>query len=558
MADEYEQRTSICPSCSVGCSVRYNGKTERARASDEASTGVNYEGRLCPEGIRAFDEPADDDRLTRPMIRRDGELVPVSWEEAYDRVEHEIERIRARDPNALAFLGSPRATNEENYLFQKLARGLGTNNIDNRARLCHNSVESAMTERLGSSAMTNSLEDLQEADVFLVIGANPAEQQPIAFDSYIQLAINDGATLIHIDPAENRTTQAADISLSPWPDTDAYVVSLLNKYVLDAGSIDNQFIRERTKGFDMFAASTNSVDPTTCAEIAGVDPADVREAAYAFGDAERAAIITATGLGECGYEGMETADALINLLLLTGNIGKPGSGMNLFRGLNNEQGANDMGARPHTLPGYRDVTDPEARAHVAEIWGREPPATPGRSELDLVQEFGDSIRGAYVFGENPAMMKIDSQRIVRNFEGMEFIVVQDIVTTETVEYADVVLPASSWAEKGGTVTNLDRQVQRMRQLASPSGEAKQDRQILTDLGARLTDMDFAYDSPEAVFEEMRRVNPLYAGMSYEGIEHGGQRWPFEKNAERGTQILHEERFMTGNKRARFAPITLDP
>lgn len=549
MADEYEQRTSICPSCSVGCSVRYDGKTGRASAPNDGNGKVNHEGQLCSAGVQAFDD-ADDDRLTQPMIRREGELVPVSWEEAYDRIERGITRIR--DPDALAFLGSPRATNEENYLFQKLARGLGTNNIDNRARLCHNSVEAAMTERLGSSAMTNSLDDLQRSDVFLIIGANPATQQPIAFDSYIQPAINNGATLIHIDPAENRTTRFADLSLSPSPDTDAYVVTLLNKYVLDAGYIDNQFIRERTKGFDMFTASMNDVDPTTYAATAGVDPVDVREIAHAFGEAERAAIITATGLGECDYGGTETSDALIDLLLLTGNIGKPGTGMNLFRGLNNEQGANDMGARPHTLPGYRDVTDPEVRASVAEIWGREPPATPGRSELDLVCEFGTAVRSAYVFGENPAMTKIDSQRIARNFEDLEFLAVQDLVTTETVEYADVVLPASSWAEKDGTVTNLDRQVQRMHQLTTPPGEAKQDRYILSELGARLTDMDFAYDGPEAVFEEMCHINPLYDGMSYEGIERGGQRWPFETNE--GTRILHEERFMTGKKRARFVPI----
>jgi predicted molibdopterin-dependent oxidoreductase YjgC len=558
MDDEYEQQTSICPSCAVGCSLRYDQETGQASAPDDVSAIVNHEERLCSDGVQAFDGIDGEDRLTQPMIRRDGKLVATSWETAYNRIEHEIERIlEQHGPDALAFLGSPRATNEENYLFQKFARGLGTNNIDNRARLCHNSVETAMTERLGSSAMTNSLADLPEADVFLVIGANPAEQQPIAFDSYIHPAIDNGATLIHIDPAENRTSQAADLSISPRPDTDAYVAALLNKYVLDAGYIDDQFIRERTEGFDGFAASVNSVDPDTYAATAGIDPADVREIAHSFGSAERAAIITATGIGDCDYGGTETTDALIDLLLLTGNIGKPGTGMNLFRGLTNEQGANDMGTRPHTLPGYRDVTDPEARAATAEIWGKEPPATPGRSELDLIQEFGDAVCGTYVFGENPAMTKTDPRRIARNFDAMDFIVVQDLIRTKTVEYADVVLPASDWTETSGTVTNLDRQVQRMHQLTTPPGEAKQDRHILCELGARLTDMDFAYDSPEAVFEEMQRINPLYAGMSYAKIERGGQRWPLRKKADTGTQILHREQFMTGNKRTRFVPISIE-
>lgn len=554
MADEDERRTSICPSCAVGCSLQYDGETDRATAPSDAT--VNDEGRLCPAGVRAFDGLAGDDRLTRPAMRREGGIEYVSWEKAYDRIEREFARIKDQyGPDAVAFLGSPHSTNEENYLFQKLARGFGTNNIDNRARLCHDSVEAAMTSRLGSSGMTNSLDDLQEADVFLVIGANPAEQQPIAFDSSIQPAIDDGATLVHIDPAENRTARSADRSLSPAPETDAYVIALLNKYILDAGFVDEQFVGERTTEFDSFAAATNDIDPATYAAKAGISSEDVRAVARVFGRAKRAAVITATGLGECEYGGTETTDALINLLLLTGNIGKSGTGLNLFRGLNNEQGANDVGSRPDMLPGYRDVSDPDARKHVAEVWGREPPATPGRTERDLVRSFGDSVQAAYVFGENPAMTKTDSKQVAQNFEAMEFLVVQDLVPTETAEYADVILPASAWAEKSGTVTNLDRQVQRMRRLTTPPGEAKQDREILCELGARLTDVDFADESPKAVFDELCRLNPLYAGMSYAGIARGGQRWPFRENADEGTRILHEERFMTGQKRARFEPVS---
>lgn len=573
---DYDRRTTICPSCAVGCSLRYDPETDQATAPADAQ--INHEGRLCPEGIRAFESLDTDERLTRPVIRRSGcgdrdgnrdededgdgdrdrKFVPVSWEAAYDRIEREFARIRERDPDALAFLGSPHATNEENYLFQKIARALGTNNIDNRARLCHNSVEAAMTERLGSSAMTNSLEDLREADAFLVIGANPAGQQPIAFDSYIRPALDDGATLLQIDPAENQTTDAADRSLSPRPDTDVFVVALLNKYILDAGLLDRQFIRDRTDGFDRFVASVDDIDPEACAANAGVDPDGIRKIAHAFGTSERAAIITATGIGECDYGGTETTDALLDLLLLTGNLGVAGGGMNLLRGMNNEQGANDMGARPHTLPGYRDVTDPTARADITEEWGTEPPATPGRSELDLITAFGDSIQGAFVFGENPAMTKMDTQHIARNLD-RTFLVVQDPFMTETAEHADVILPASAWPEKSGTVTNLDRQVQRVRQLAPPPDETKQDLTILCELGERLTNIPFGYDDPKAVFEEMCRVNPLYAGMSYAGIENGdrGQRWPFREHDEEGTRILHEERFMNGEKRNQFEPISIE-
>lgn len=550
---EYDRRTTICPSCAVGCSLRYDPETGQATAPDDAL--INHEGQLCPEGTRAFESDTEE-RLTRPVIRRDGDRVPVSWDAAYDRIEREFARIQDRDPDALAFLGSPHATNEENYLFQKIARALGTNNVDNRARLCHNSVEAAMTERLGSSAMTNSLEDLREADAFLVIGANPAGRQPIAFDSYIRPALDDGATLIQIDPAENRTTEAADLSISPRPDTDVFVVTLLNKFILEAELLDEQFIRNRTDGFDRFVASVDNIDSEACAARAGVDPEDVRMAARAFGSGERAAIITATGIGECEYGGTETTDSLLDLLLLTGNLGTSGGGMNLFRGMNNEQGANDMGARPHTLPGYRDVTDPAVRADITEEWGIEPPTTPGRSELDLVTAFGDSIQGAFVFGENPAVTKMDTQHVARNLD-RTFLVVQDPFVTETTEHADVILPASAWPEKSGTVTNLDRQVQRVRQLATPPDETKQDLTILCELGARLTNIPFAYGGPKAVFEEMCRVNPLYAGMSYAGIENGGQRWPFREHADEGTRRLHEERFMNGEKRIQFEPISIE-
>ncbi|WP_264822422.1 molybdopterin oxidoreductase family protein [Halocatena marina] len=550
-----ERKTSICPSCAVGCSLRYDTETDQATAPNDAV--VNCNGQLCPEGISAFDPLETDDRIDRPLIKRDGEYIPVSWETAYDRIESELTRIQNRDPDALAFLGSPHATNEENYLFQKLARALGTNNIDNRARLCHNSVEAAMNERLGSSAMSNSLEDLREADAFLVIGANPAGRQPIAFDSYIRPAIENGATLIQVDPSENRTTQAADLSLSPRPDTDVFVIALLNLYILNAELCDEQFISERTEGFDQFVAAVDDIDQEACAATAGVNLSEVRKIAHVFGRAERATIITATGIGECEYGGTETTDALIDLLLLTGNFGDPGTGMNLFRGMNNEQGANDMGARPHTLPGYQDVTNPTARARATKQWEIEPPATPGRSELDLVRSFGDSIEGAFVFGENPAMTKMDTQRIAQNLDRV-FLVVQDPFLTETAAHADVILPASAWSEKSGTVTNLDRHVQRVRQLTIPPEETKLDLEILCELGARLTDSSFAYDGPEDVFEEMCQVNPLYAGMSYSGIEHGGQRWPFREAADEGTQILHEERFMNGKQRVRFEPISIDP
>jgi predicted molibdopterin-dependent oxidoreductase YjgC len=558
MDEPREEIKSICPLCAVGCSVRYDGATGRARGWPGAP--VNEGGELCPKGIAAFDVFDDAERLTHPLMRRNGDLEPVSWEDAYDRIEREFGEIIAdRGPDALAFLGAPHCGNEENYLFGKLARSLGTNNVDNRARLCHDSTVSAMEERLGSGGMTNSLADLADAEAFLVIGSNPADQQPVAFDSYIRPAVNDGTHLIHVDPRANATTRLADTHVAPRPGTDALVVALLVKTILDEGLVDEEFVADRTEGFAAFAASVDEMDTETLARRAGVDPTAIQEAAHAFGEAERAAVVAGTGVEGDDSDDSTTADALLNLLLLTGNLGKRGAGMNLFRGLNNEQGACDAGALPHRLPGGRPVTDPAARAQVADVWGVEPPDTPGPTELDLVRGFGAEVQAAFVLGENPAVTKLDRQGVARGLQSLEFLVVQDVTHTETTAHADVVLPAAIWSEKAGTVTNLDRQVQRTRVLESPPGAARSDLEILCALGERLVGSGFEYDGPQEVFDELTAVNPQYAGMSYEGIGMDSQRWPFPAGADEGTDVLHREEFMTGERRAPFVTIpTAEP
>lgn len=551
-----ESTSSVCPFCAVGCSVEYDRESGRATGSVDAP--VNGEGRLCSKGIAAFDFLDDDERLTQPLARIDGDLEPVSWAEAYDRIETAFGGIiEEHSPDALAFLGAPRCTNEENYLFEKLARALGTNNIDNRARICHRSTIRAMTDRLGSGAMTNSLADLAAADAFLVAGSNPAAQQPIAFNSYIRPAVNDGATLIHVDPRANRTTRAADIHLAPRPGTDALVATLLGAVIVEEGLLDRSFIAERTTGFEEFASAMADIDVDESAKRAGIDPEQLRTAARAFGRAERAAVVSGTGIEADDHEETDAADALLNLLCATGNIGKRGAGMNPLRGLTNEQGANDIGARPHTLPGYEPVTDPDARARVGSEWGIEPPSTPGLSELDAVRAFGSSIRGAFVLAENPAVTELDTERVAHNLDALDFLLVQEVFPSETTEHADVVLPASAWAEKSGTVTNLDRQVQRLHSFESPPETAKRDFEILRTIGSRLTDANFDYDDPRAAFAELTRVNPLYAGMEYEAIDHGGQRWPFPEGAEEGRQVLHADRFMNGRERTPFVPVGID-
>ena len=545
-----EARDSVCPFCGVGCTLSY---TDRTGGATGAPGPINTEGEICPKGAAAFDVVTHDDRLTRPRFRTDEGVVDASWTAALDRVAARIGGIVAEHgPDAVGFFASSNCTNEENYALQKLARLLGTNNVDNCARLCHSSTVAAMGERLGAGAMTNTLDDLGEADAFLVTGANPAEQHPVAFRSYLLPAIRDGTTLIHIDPRANDTTEAADVHLPVRPGHDIPLLNAMAAVLVEEGLVDEAFLNRRTEGFGAFRASLDDVDVAERAALAGVDEDDLREAAVAYGEADRAAAFTGMGMSQhrCGTDNVH---ALINLALLTGNVGRRGTGVNPLRGQNNVQGASDVGALPTALPGYRDVDDGEARAALADEWGIEPPADPGLTEVEMTHAFGDEVRAAVVLGENPAATEPDGNSVAAAFRDLDFLVVIDLFETETTAHADVILPGSAWAEKAGTVTNTDRQVLRMRRMTDPPGGARRDLDIVAALGERLTGQPFASD-PEAVFDELTRVTPIYAGMSYDGVDDGGQRWPYPAGADSGTEILHRERFANGDRTAPFRPV----
>ncbi|SDM54771.1 formate dehydrogenase major subunit [Halogranum gelatinilyticum] len=556
-------RESVCPFCGVGCGIQYNPTNGKAVGWHGA---VNTRGEVCPKGVAAFDVVGHEDRLTRPLVRGDdGQLHEATWDEALLRVETAFGEIVAEHgPDALAFFASSNCTNEENYVFQKLARLLGTNNVDNCARLCHASTVAAMSDRLGAGAMTNSLTDLRDhADCFLVVGANPAEQHPIVFRSYVLPALARGATLIHVDPRENATTDAADLHLPVRPGYDIPLLNAMAKVVVEEGLVDRDFLTERVTGDEDFRAFLDGVDVDREAGRAGVDPDLVREAARTYAGAGNATTFTGMGMSQHHY-GTDNVHALVNLALLTGNLGKPGAGVNPLRGQNNVQGAGDVGALPNLLPGYADVTDDAARARVADEWGVDAddlPALPGLTEVETTHAFGDSVHGAFVFGENPLVTEPNLARVREGFANLDCLVVLDIFPTETAELADVVLPGSAWAEKDGTVTNTDRQVQRMRPNADLPGDARRDLDILCDLGRRLTGREdqFGCDGPEAVFAELTRVTPQYAGMSYDGIGTGSQRWPFPEGASEGTAVLHVDEFASGSKTAKLRPVVhVDP
>ncbi len=562
-SDQREPVKTICPYCGVGCGIQVQQGEEPGdvRFMPWGDAPVN-EGRVCIKGGAATEVVDHEDRLTEPQIKEDGEFREATWEEAYEYVVGELERIReAYGPDAMGFFGSSKTMNEENYLLQKLARRYGTNNVDNCTRMCHASTVWALRTSLGAGAMTNSMRDLrEEADLFWIQGANPGEQHPIANSQYFRQAVLEGATVIQVDPHANKTTRSFQIDdterhqhLQLNPGTDIPLLNIVLKTILEHhearpedGWIDEAFVAERTEGFDHLKETLEGFDKEAAAEECGVPLEEIELAAEKYAKADNAAIFTGMGMSQhaCGVDNVQNE---INLALITGNLGRPGTGVNPLRGQNNVQGTCDVGAMPNVLPGYQLVDDDEARESVEDVWGFEIPDEPGLTNVEISYEAGDSIRGLYVMGENPVMSEPDANSVAERLAELEFVVVQDIFPTETAEFADVLLPATTWAERGGTVTNTDRRVQRMRGVEKVHERTKHDLEIVGEVGRRLFedgDEQFGFDDPEDVFEELRQVCPSYHGMTYDLLGEEGLHWPCYEPGDEGDPFLYEEEFDT--------------
>jgi len=567
-SEDGEPVKTICPYCGVGCGIKVNPGEEPGdmRFMPWGDAPVN-EGRVCIKGGAATQVVDHEDRLTDPLIKNDdGEFREASWEEAYSLIVDEMERIREQyDPDAMGFFGSSKTMNEENYLLQKLARRYGTNNVDNCTRMCHASTVWALRTSLGAGAMTNSMADLREAaDLFWIQGANPGEQHPIANSVYFRQAVNEGATVIQVDPHANKTTKSFQIEdtdrhmhLQLEPGTDIPLLNVVLKTVLENDWVDEEFVEERTEGFDHLKETLEDFDTEQAAEQAGVPLEDIERAAEAYATADNAAIFTGMGMSQhtCGVDNVQNE---INLALVTGNLGRPGTGVNPLRGQNNVQGTCDVGAMPNVLPGYQLVDDDEARESVEDVWGFEVPDEPGLTNVEISHEAGESIHGLYIMGENPVMSEPDGNRVEERLQELEFIVAQDIFMTETAKYADVVLPATTWAERGGTVTNTDRRVQLMRPVEKVHENTKHDLDILTEVGTRLFGDPFDFADVEEVFEELRQVCPSYHGMTYDALDEEGIQWPCYEPGDEGDQYLYEDGFETESGLGQIEGVTHQP
>ncbi|MFC6716750.1 formate dehydrogenase subunit alpha [Natrialbaceae archaeon GCM10025810] len=564
-SDQQDPVKTICPYCGVGCGIQIQQGDEPGDVQFRpwGDAPVN-EGRICIKGGAATEVIDHEDRLTTPQIRDEetGEFREATWEEAYDRVVSELERIREEyGPDAMGFFGSSKTMNEENYLIQKLARRYGTNNVDNCTRMCHASTVWALRTSLGAGAMTNSMRDLrEECDLFWIQGANPGEQHPIANSQYFRQAVLEGATVIQVDPHANKTTRSFQIDdsdrhqhLQLNPGTDIPLLNIVLKTILEHheehpedGWVDEAFVEERTEGFDHLEETLEDFDKEAAAEECGLPLEEIERAAEQYATADNAAIFTGMGMSQhaCGVDNVQNE---INLALITGNLGRPGTGVNPLRGQNNVQGTCDVGAMPNVLPGYQLVDDDEARESVEEVWGFEIPDEPGLTNVEISYAAGDQIKGLYVMGENPVMSEPDANAVAERLNELEFTVVQDIFPTETAEFADVILPATTWAERGGTVTNTDRRVQRMRGVEKVHENTKHDLEILCEVGRRLFDdgdEHFDFEAPEEVFEELRQVCPSYHGMTYDLLGEEGIHWPCYEPGDEGDPFLYEDEFET--------------
>ena len=545
MSDDFVLTT--CPFCGCGCCFYLVVVGGRAVDVAPCFTDRVSAGKLCVKGRYAHEFVHSEDRLQKPLIRQDGQLREASWDDALDYVARGLERIKQESSaDAIGLLSSAKCTNEENYLLMKLARaGLGTNNVDHCARLCHASTVAGLAAAFGSGAMTNSIPEVSEAECILITGSNTIEQHPL-IGSRVLEAKENGATLIVVDPRETMLSNHADFFLRQKPGTDVAWLNGFMNVIIGEGLHDREYIQERTEDFEALANTVSGYAPEKVAEITGIPPDALRAAARAYAKAGCASILYSMGITQ-HTSGTDNVKSVANLAMLTGNVGKASSGVNPLRGQNNVQGACDMGALPNVYSGYQKVSDDAARSKFEQAWGTSLPAGNGLTVVELMNAATDgTVRALYVMGENPMVSDPDINHVREALQSLELLVVQDLFMTETAELADVVLPSACYAEKEGTFTNTDRTILRVRQAVAPPGEALPDWRIICDLAGKMGVGGFDYDTVEAVMAEIARLTPSYGGVSFERLDRGeALAWPCPDAASTGTKFLHEGTFTRG-------------
>ena len=560
---------SVCPYCGVGCLLTYHVKDDRIIRVEGRDGPANF-SRLCVKGRYGFDYVAHPNRLTKPLIRKTGiekglnehfdptnpskMFREASWEEAMALAVGGLKTIRDKNgSNALAGFGSAKGSNEEAYLFQKLIRaGFGTNNVDHCTRLCHASSVVALLEGIGSGAVSNQVDDVANAEVIVVIGSNPTTNHPVAA-TFMKNAIKQGKKLILMDPRRTDIARHAEYFLQFKPDTDVALLNSILNVIIEDGLTDDDFIKNRTTDFEALKANVAEFTPEKMEPVTSIAAATIREVAHLFATSRGSMIFWGMGVSQHTH-GTDNARCLIALSMITGQIGRPGTGLHPLRGQNNVQGASDAGLIPMVFPDYQRVDNAEIHAKFESYWNASLDNKPGLTVVEIMHAALDGkIKGMYVMGENPAMSDPNLNHARAALASLDHLVVQDIFLTETCAFADVILPASGWAEKDGSVTNTDRRVQLGKAAVPMPGDARQDLWIIRDIAQGLG-LDWQYQHVSEVYEEMRGAMPSIAGISWQRLnEQGSVTYPCNDDRDPGLAVVFKQDFPTENGRARLVP-----
>jgi formate dehydrogenase major subunit len=579
---------SVCPYCGVGCALTYYVDRERGAISfAEGRDQPGSKSRLCVKGRYGWDYAASPQRLTVPLIRReesypkgplsadvrgenDGrrkpgglvdydEVMPhfreATWEEALELVARRLKEIHAAlGPGAIAGFGSAKCSNEEAYLFQKLIRaGFNTNNVDHCTRLCHASSVAALFEGVGSGAVSTTYGDVANADVVIITGSNPTANHPVA-SSFFKQARRRGTKVVYVDPRASTVAEHADYYCQVKPGTDVAFYNAIMHEVIRLGLIDREFIAARVSNYDELARTVADYPPERAAQITGVDADLIREVARVWGEAKAGVIYWGMGISQ-HTTGTDNARCLIALCSITGNVGKPGAGLHPLRGQNNVQGASDAGLIPMFYPDYQGVDTGDTRQRFEQAWGATLDPNRGLTVTEIIGSVLKpvGVRGMYMLGENPFLSDPNINKVRKALSALDFLVVQDIFLTETAEFADVILPASSYLEKDGSYTNTDRRVQLGRKVLDPPGQARVDWVVIQDIAQRVG-LDWNYTSPSEIFDEMVALMPSYANLRHENLGLSGKLYPNDDPEHSdGTIVLFDERFNTDDGLAHLVP-----
>jgi formate dehydrogenase major subunit len=550
---------SLCPYCAVGCGYYLAVEKGKAIGVEYMTNHPACEGALCPKGNAVLEVLKNEDRLKYPMKRVGDEFVRISWEEALDLAAKGLARnIKKHGPESLGFLASSRCNNEENYLMQKLARLLGSPNVDNCARLCHSPTVVGLGAVLGTGAMTNNLIDLENSRCIFAIGTNFTEAHPVV-SRWVEKAKDSGATVIVADPRITSTSWMADLHLRIKPGSDIDLLRGMMKVIIDEDLADKKFIEERTVGFEELLASLRDFSLEKAAELTGVPAGEIVKAARIYARSSASSLLYSMGITQhvCGTDNVK---ASATLALVAGQVGRAGAGVWPMRGQNNVQGNCDMGGMAEFYPGYKRASDPSSVEFFKAAWKSDDlPLGPGLTATEMTEAaLAGNIKAMYIIGEDPVACDANIKKTKAALDSLDYLIVQEIFMTATARMADLVLPAAAWAEKDGSYTSMERRVQWIDQAVPPVGEAKEGLWIINEIGKRMG-LDLKGESAKEVLKEINRTVPQYGGMTRERIsEVGGLRWPCPDENHPGTDILHRERFSTPNGRANIASVENRP